>query len=109
MKPQVSFDEFQKLDIRIGTIKAAEKVEGSGKLYKLTIDFKVFKRTILAGIAEWFKPKDLVGKQIPVILNMEPKKILGIKSEGMMMAVDVDNKAVLLQPERKVVDSSIVR
>ncbi len=105
----ITFDDFQKLDIKIGTIIEAEKVEGADKLLKLTVDISEEKRTLVAGIAEDYKPEDIIGKQIPILTNLEPKKLRGIESQGMILAVDIDGKATLLHPDRKVANGSKVR
>ena len=111
----ITFDDFKKLDMRIGTILNAEKIEGTDKLLKLEVDFgsaeqnAIGKRQIVSGIAEFYKPEDLVGKQAPFVLNLEPRVIRGVESRGMILAVDVDGKAVVLKPHKKVPNGSIVR
>jgi methionine--tRNA ligase beta chain len=105
----ISFDDFNKLDIRIGTILKAEKVEGTDKLLKLKVDLGDEQRTLVAGIAETHTPEDIIGKQIPILTNLEPKKLRGIESNGMILAVDIDGKATLLHPDKKVINGSKVR
>jgi len=105
----ISYDDFKKLDIRIGTIKSAEKIQGTDKLLALVIDFGTETRQIIAGIAETYQPDLLIGKDIPVLLNLEPRKIRGIMSHGMILAADADGKPILLHPESKVPPGSIVR
>lgn len=105
----ISFDDFQKLDIRIGTILVAEKVEGTDKLLKLSVDLGEETRTLVAGIAEDYKPEDITGKQIPILINLEPKKLRGIESNGMILAVDIDGKATLIHPDKQVPDGSKIR
>ena len=105
----ISFQDFQKLDIRIGKITAADKIEGTDKLVKMDIDFGSEQRQVVAGIAEVYSPEDLVGKEIPVLLNLEPRKIRGIESQGMILAADVAGKPVLLHPDRDVSPGSIIR
>lgn len=105
----ISFQDFQKLDIRIGKITAADKVEGTDKLVKMDIDFGSEQRQVIAGIAEVYSPEDLVGKEIPVLLNLEPRKIRGIESQGMILAADVAGKPFLLHPDREVSPGSIIR
>jgi methionine--tRNA ligase beta chain len=105
----ISFDDFNKLDIRIGTILEAEKVEGADKLLKLLVDIGKEKRTLVAGIAQDYQPGDIIGKQIPILANLEPKKLRNIESQGMILAVDIDNKATLLHPEKSVPNGSKVR
>lgn len=105
----ITFDDFKKLDIRIGKILAAEKVEGTEKLLKLEIDFGVEKRELVAGIAEIYQPEQVIGKEIPVLMNLEPKKIRGIESQGMILAADVEGKPVLIHPGKEVPPGSIIR
>lgn len=105
----ITFDDFNKLDIRIGTIVEAEPVPETDKLLKLTVDLGDEKRTVVAGIADTYKPEDIKGKQIPILTNLEPKTIRGIESKGMILAIDIDNKAILLHPDQKVSNGSKIR
>jgi len=105
----INFEDFKKLQIRIGLIMEAEKVEGADKLLKLQVDFGDEKRQIVSGIAEFYKPEQLVRKQFPFITNLEHRTIRGVESQGMILAVDVNGKAVLLKPHKKVPAGSIVR
>jgi methionine--tRNA ligase beta chain len=105
----INFDDFNKLDIRIGTILEAEKVEGADKLLKLTVDLGEEKRTLVAGIAETYKPEEIIGKQLPILANLEPKKLRGIESNGMILAVDIEGKATLIHPDKKVPNGSKIR
>lgn len=109
LQETITLDDFKRLQIRIATITAAEPVPKSTKLLKLTLDVGGEPRTIVAGIAEDYTPDQLVGKQIPVLVNLQPALIRGIVSEGMMLAADVDGKAVLLNPDREVPSGSVVR
>jgi methionyl-tRNA synthetase len=109
MQDTITIDDFKRLQIRIATVTAAEPVPKSTKLLKLTLDVGGETRTIVAGIAEDYAPDQLVGKQIPVLVNLQPALIRGIVSEGMMLAADVDGKAVLLHPDREVPSGSTVR
>lgn len=104
----IKFEYFEKLEIKIGKILSAEKVEGSDKLLKLEVDLGTEKRQIVAGIAESFKPEEMAGKEIPIIANLEPRKIRGIESQGMILVVDANEKIVLLSPEEEVPLGSIV-
>ena len=76
---------------------------------KLEVDFGLEKRQLVAGIAEFFEPDNLIGKEIPVLLNLEPRSFKGIESQGMILAIDVDGKPVLLHPEREVPSGSVIR
>lgn len=105
----INFEDFQKLRIRIGLIVEAEKVEETDKLLKLQVDFGDEKRQIVSGIAQFYAPEKLVGKQFPFITNLEPRTIRGVESQGMILAVGVGEKAVLLKPLKKVPAGSIVK
>jgi methionyl-tRNA synthetase len=109
IKPEIVFDDFAKLDIRIGKVIAAEKMEKSDKLLKLTIDSGVDKRTILSGIAKHYSAEEMVGKQVTFIANLAPRKMMGIESQGMILsAEDVDGKLKLIQPNDIVTPGSSV-
>ena len=105
----ISFDDFNKLDIRIGTILEAKKVEEADKLLKLKVDLGDEKRTLVAGIAETYQSEDIIGKQLPILINLEPKTLRGIESQGMILAVDIDGKATLIHPDKNVPNGSKVR
>jgi methionyl-tRNA synthetase len=98
---EVSFDDFTKMDIRLGTILNAEKVEKADKLLKLLVDTGIDKRTIVSGIAEHYQPEDVIGKTVQVLLNLAPRKIRGIESQGMiLMAEDHEGKLSFMVPEK---------
>ena len=108
-KAEVSFDDFDKMDIRISTIIAAEKVAKTKKLLKLTVDTGIDRRTIVSGIAEYFKPEELVGRQVPVLVNLAPRELKGIRSEGMiLMAEDALRGLVMMQTDGKVTNGAQV-
>lgn len=100
----VTLDDLQKLDIRIGTFKEVTPVEGSEKLYCEIVDFgpEVGTRQILSGIRKYFTPEELVGKQALFIVNLEPRQMMGLESQGMLLATDNENGPVLLTPEEEV-------
>lgn len=103
LKPEIQFDDFAKLDIRIGTILEAEPMPKSKKLLKFLIDDGFEKRTILSGIAEHFSPEEMIGKQVTFIANLAPRKMMGVESNGMiLMAEDKDGSLALLQPHKAV-------
>ncbi len=106
-KHEITYEEFQKLDIRIGTVLSAENIRGSDKLLKLQVDIGE-KRQIVAGIAKSHDPAGLVGRQVVVMANMKPAKLFGVESRGMVLAGDVEG-AVLLLPEKKVKEGTKVR
>ena len=105
----ITFDDFKKLEIRIGKITSAEKVEGADKLLKLEVDLGEAKRQLVAGIAQYYKPQELIDKQIPVLVNLEPRKIMGIESQGMLLAVLEREKPILLHPDEEVSPGSIIQ
>ena len=108
-KAEVSFDDFQKMDIRVSTILAAEKVAKTKKLLKLTIDTGIDQRTIVSGIAEYYTPEQLVGRQVLVLANLAPREIKGIESRGMiLMAEDALGRLVLVQPEDKTMAGAMI-
>ncbi len=110
LKEEIGFEDFMKMDIRTGTILAAEPVKKTDKLLKLTVDIGLEKRTIVSGIAEQFKPEDLIGKQVSVLANLAPKKLRGVESKGMiLMAEDADGKLTFAAPVDNVGDGSVVR
>jgi len=109
-KDPVTFDEFTKVDIRTATILEAEKVPKTTKLLKLKIDTGIDVRTIVSGIAEYYDPQSIIGKQISIVANLEPRKIKGIESKGMiLMAEDRDGKLVMVTPSEKVGNGSPIK
>lgn len=108
-KEEITFDDFQKMDIRVSTILEAEKVAKTKKLLKLTIDTGIDKRTIVSGIAEYFSPEELVGRQVLVLVNLKPRLLKGIESKGMiLMAEDASGKLRLLEPNEKTNSGAVV-
>lgn len=93
-KETTSFEDFQKMDIRVGTIIEAEKVKKAKKLLKLKVDTGIDQRTVVSGIAQYYKPEDIIGKQVSILVNLAPRKMLGIQSEGMILMAE-NNKGEL--------------
>jgi methionyl-tRNA synthetase len=108
-KGEISFEEFGSMDIRIGEIKEAGSIKGSNKLLRLIVDIGDKTRQVVAGIAEAYKPEDLVGTQVVVLVNLKPAKLFGIESQAMLLAADAAGKAVLLQPRAEVKTGTKVR
>ncbi len=109
-KESVAFEDFGKMDIRVATILEAEKVAKTKKLMKLTVDTGFDKRTVVSGIAEFFEPEQLIGQQVNMLVNLAPREIKGILSQGMiLLAEDADGKLVLMQPARAVKNGSEVK
>ncbi|MBE7647041.1 methionine--tRNA ligase [Tenacibaculum finnmarkense] len=108
-KETIEFDDFTKIDIRVGTITAAEKVAKTKKLLKLTVDVGLDTRTIVSGIAESFKPEDIIGQQVSVVCNLAPRKLKGIESQGMILMIDTpDGKLAFSQPSEKVTNGEFI-
>ena len=102
MKDAIAFDDFTKMDLRMGTILSAQKVEKADKLLQLTVDTGIDHRTIVSGIAEHYAPEDIIGKTVLVLLNLEPRKIRGIESQGMiLMAENEEGKLSFLSSEKE--------
>lgn len=109
-KPDVTYEEFSKMDLRVCTVLAAEKVAKTKKLLKLTVDIGVDKREIISGIAEYHNPEDLIGKQVLMLINLAPKEIKGVASHGMvLMGENVNGELVLMQPSKEVKPGSTVK
>jgi len=106
-KMEISFEEFQKLDLRIGKIVEANQISGSRNLIRMIVDFGTEKRQAVAGLLQWYKPEELVGKKYAFILNLQRRKFMGIESQCMILAAE-DNKGnvVALQPEKDITEGS---
>ena len=98
----VSYEDFKKLDIRVGNILEVEKISGKTRIIKGVVDLGEEKRDVIIGGAEFYEPQDLVGKTVIVIANLETKKIAGIESNAMLLAADVDNKPFWLTVDSNV-------
>ncbi len=107
----ITIGDFKKLEIKIGKVKSVEKVENADKLLKFIFDVgNGEERQILAGIAEFYTDlESLVGMEMPLLLNLEPRMMRGLESQGMMLAADEDGKAVLLHPDKEIPAGSTVR
>ncbi|MDY6801657.1 MAG: methionine--tRNA ligase [Bacteroidota bacterium] len=109
-KENITFDDFVKMDIRVGTILEAERVPKTDKLIKLKIDTGIDQRTVVSGIAVDHKPKDIIGKQVSILVNLQPRKIRGIESQGMiLMAEDASGKLVFAIPEEKTSNGASIK
>lgn len=106
----ITLDDFKKLEIKIGKVKSVEKVPDAVKLLKFIFDVGSEERQIIAGMAEFFTdPSMLVGKEMPVLMNIQPRTFRGYISHGMIIAADVNGQPVLLYPEKEIPAGSIVR
>jgi methionyl-tRNA synthetase len=109
-KENIQFEDFNAVDIRVATIVAAEKVEKTKKLLKLTLDTGLDQRTVVSGIAEYFKPEDIIGQQVSLVVNLAPREIKGIVSQGMiLMSENADGKLDFVAPREKHHNGSVVR
>jgi len=102
----INFEEFQKLDLRVGDIVQAEKVDGSDKLLKLKVDLGSEDKQIIAGIGKEYNIKELIGRQIIIVANLEPRILFGLESQGMLLAVNNDGKLALLKPDKEMLCGS---
>jgi methionyl-tRNA synthetase len=110
LKPDINYEDFEKLDLRVGKVLEAEKVPKADKLLKLTVDLGFEKRTILSGIAEYYKPEELVGKLVTVVANLAPRKIRGIESQGMLLMAGNDfEKLYNVSTEKEIEVGSVVK
>ncbi|HEY9561626.1 MAG TPA: methionine--tRNA ligase subunit beta, partial [Anseongella sp.] len=108
-KVAIGYEDFMKMDIRLGTILEAEKVAKTKKLMKLKIDTGIDRRTVVSGIAEFFTPEEIIGKQVSVLVNLAPREIRGIQSQGMiLMAEDKDGSLRFMTPHEAAANGSIV-
>jgi len=104
---EISFEEFQKLDLRIGKITDANQIPDSRNLIRIIVDFATEKRQAVAGLLQWYKPQDLVGKKCAFILNLQKRKVMGVESQCMILAAEDDKGHVaLLQPEKEIAEGS---
>lgn len=110
LSTNIPFDEFQKLDLRIGKIVEAAQIPGSRNLIKMMIDFGTEKRQAVAGLLKWYKPEDLVGKKCAFILNLQHRVMMGVESQCMIFAAEDDaGNVVVLQPEKDIIEGSRIR
>jgi methionyl-tRNA synthetase len=92
----ITFDDFMKLDIRVGEIKEAEEIEGADRLYKVVVDLGSEERTLIAGVKKYYPKEDLPGKKVLVLANLEPKVIRGVESHGMILCAHTDDRSQLV-------------
>ena len=113
MSEEINFNEWEKLDLRVGKILKVEEIEGADKLYKLTIDLgeEIGKRTVCAGIKKYYSKENLAGKKIILFVNLAPRKLKGIESQGMVLAAvdETEDRVILISPEEDIEIGSKVR
>ena len=105
----ITYEDFRKVDLRVGTIKTAERVENTDKLIKFTVDIGTEERIAIAGIGAKYAPEELVGRQVIFVANLAPKKMRGIESHGMLLAASTEDDIVLLAPSRDIAPGAEVR
>jgi methionine--tRNA ligase beta chain len=104
---EISFEDFKKLDMRVGQVQVAERIEGSRNLIRLVVDFGTEKRQAVAGLLTWYEPKELIGNKYAFILNLKRRKLLGVESQCMILAAESDSgEVVCLQPQKDVDNGS---
>lgn len=104
---EISFEEFQKLDFRVGKILEANQIPGSRNLIRMIIDFGTEKRQAVAGLLQWYNPESLVGRKCAFILNLQRRKMMGVESQCMILAAEDDKgNVVILQPEKEIAEGS---
>jgi methionyl-tRNA synthetase len=109
VKPEIVYEDFGKLDLRVGNIVSAEKIDKADKLLKLVVDLGFEKRTVVSGIALHYKPEDIIGKLVVVVVNLAPRKMRGIESKGMiLMAEDSSSRLHFINPEEVIGPGSTV-
>lgn len=101
-KGLISFEDFQKVDLRLAKVLSAERIDGSEKLLKLTVSLGDEERTLVAGIAQHYSSDELVGKKILIVANLQPRKIFGVKSEGMILALSEGENLSVIVPDRDI-------
>lgn len=104
----ITIDDLKKIELKIASIVKAETVEGSEKLLRLQLDLGDERRQVVSGIAKSYQPDELVGKQVVVVANLEPRTIFGLESQGMLLAAGSDEGPIILSPEKEVVPGSSV-
>ena len=110
MKDEITFDEFSKMDLRVGTITAAEKIEKADKLLKLTVDTGIDVRTVVSGIAEHFKPEEVIGQKVSILLNLVPRKIRGVESKGMILMAETEmGELAFVSPTKEIDAGNTIR
>ena len=104
----INFEEFKKVELRVAKVIAAEKVEGSEKLLKLRVNLGEDERQIIAGIGRAYNPEGLIGKEVIIVANLEPRKLMGLESQGMVLAASDEIGLALLSPDREIRSGSLV-
>jgi len=109
IKPEITYEDFSKLDIRVGEVKEVHEIEGADKLYKLIVNIGEQDIQILSGIKEFFKKEDLIGEKIIVLVNLAPRKMRGEISNGMLLAVDSESGVNLLTTKNPAMPGDLIK
>lgn len=109
MNGKISYEEFKKVELRVAKILAAERIEGSDKLLRLEVDLGSEKRQIVGGIGKKYTPEELIGREVVIVANLEPKNLMGLESQGMLLAADDNGVPTLLMPYSETHPGSIVK
>lgn len=105
----INFDEFKKVELKVAKVIEAEKVEKSDKLLKLQVDLGNEKRQIIAGIGKSYEPENLIGKEIVIVANLEPRSLMGLESYGMVLCANGEGGSILLMPEKEVLPGAEIK
>lgn len=105
----ISFDDFKKVELKVAEILSAECVEGSDKLLKLQVSLGSEERQIIAGIGKKYAPDTLIGRSIVIVANLEPRMLMGLESQGMLLAADSPDGPILLRPDKEVASGALVK
>ncbi|MBI2055149.1 MAG: methionine--tRNA ligase subunit beta [Candidatus Sungbacteria bacterium] len=105
----ITLDDFKKVEMKVGKVLAAERVDDSEKLLKLRVDIGSEKRQIIAGIGSYYAPEELMGRNIIVVVNLEPRMLMGLESQGMLLAASCEGEISIIIPDKDVAPGSIIR
>lgn len=105
----INIDDFKKVELRVAKVDLAERVDGSDKLLKLQVDLGDGKRQIIAGVGKSYQPEELVGKEVIIVANLEPRLLMGLESQGMVLAANAESGPVIIMPEKEVVAGTELR
>lgn len=106
----ITFEDFKKLDLRVAIVESAERVENSDRLLRLQVDDGQGERQLVAGLGQYYSPEDLVGRRIVIVANLEPKTLMGLESQGMLLAADSEELGpVLLMPDKDIAAGSKIK
>lgn len=109
MTDAITYDDFKKVELKIGKILEAEEVPGADKLLKLKVDLGTEQRQLVAGIRKQYQAPDLIGKCVAVVANLAPRTIMGVESQGMILAASDESGPVILRPDRDVLPGAIIK